>query len=73
MSSLDDRIVDGDDPGLCADCDHLVRVQSPRGSVFALCGMSKHDARFPKYPVLPVTRCAAHAPRPVIQTGDASE
>ena len=29
----------------------------PKGSRFVLCTRSTHDARFPKYPPLPVTRC----------------
>ena len=33
---------------------------SDRGSVFYLCELSKVDARFPKYPRLPVLRCAGY-------------
>src|SRR4051794_2753756 len=49
--------------GLCADCQHARRVASERGSVFWLCQYSAIDARFPKYPPLPVIRCAAYASR----------
>jgi hypothetical protein len=44
--------------GLCADCQHSRRMTSDRGSVFWLCELSKADARFAKYPRLPVWACA---------------
>ena len=44
--------------GLCERCTHVRRVESRRGSVFLLCGLSATDPRFPKYPRLPVLRCA---------------
>ena len=43
--------------GLCATCTHLEVVGSKR-SVFVRCGLSDADARFPRYPRLPVRRCA---------------
>lgn len=43
--------------GLCATCLHLEVVGSKR-SVFVRCGLSDADARFPRYPRLPVRRCA---------------
>jgi hypothetical protein len=48
--------------GLCARCVHARRVQSDRGSVFIRCALSERDPRFPKYPRLPVLRCAGHEP-----------
>jgi hypothetical protein len=33
-------------------------VVSARGSRFVRCGRSDEDARFPRYPPLPVLRCA---------------
>ncbi|MBX3131441.1 MAG: hypothetical protein KF718_32290 [Polyangiaceae bacterium] len=48
--------------GLCATCAHARRVQSAKGSVFWLCGLASTDRRFPKYPPLPVVRCAGHRP-----------
>jgi hypothetical protein len=39
-------------------------VTSGRGSTFWLCGLSASDARFPKYPRLPVVACAGFAPDP---------
>jgi hypothetical protein len=47
-----------DNVGLCARCVHARRITSSRGSVFYLCGLSEVDARFPKYPRLPVLQCA---------------
>ena len=44
--------------GLCDACRHARRVESRRGSVFLLCRRSATDPRFPRYPPLPVLRCA---------------
>jgi hypothetical protein len=46
--------------GLCADCSHSKRIQSDRGSVFFLCQLALTDARFKKYPRLPVLACAGY-------------
>jgi 16S rRNA (uracil1498-N3)-methyltransferase len=46
--------------GLCADCLYARRVESDRRSVFFMCERSKNDARFAKYPSLPVVRCAGY-------------
>jgi hypothetical protein len=52
------------EPGLCARCEHLQIVGTPR-SVFYLCGMHKREpTRFAKYPVIPVERCPAFDPYP---------
>jgi hypothetical protein len=51
--------------GLCDSCRHCKRVVSGRGSVFRMC--LRHDAepeRFPKYPRLPVVRCAGYEKAP---------
>jgi len=50
------------DPGLCATCAHARIVESRRGSRFWLCSRSRTDARFPKYPPLPVVRCIGYTP-----------
>ena len=42
--------------GLCATCAH-VRVVTGARSVFARCDLSDRDARFPRYPTLPVCAC----------------
>ncbi len=44
--------------GLCARCRHRRWVRSDRGSAFLLCRLSRRDARFRRYPTLPVLRCA---------------
>jgi hypothetical protein len=49
--------------GLCDSCKHQKIVRNTRGSVFSMCDRSKTDARFPKYPRLPVRRCAGYERR----------
>jgi hypothetical protein len=43
--------------GLCSACAHQRLVGNTRGSRFSLCGLARADARFPKYPRMPVLRC----------------
>ena len=50
-------------PGLCAGCLHLRLLASPR-SVFVRCGLADSDPAFPRYPALPVLRCAGFRPLP---------
>jgi hypothetical protein len=45
--------------GLCATCRHA-RVIAGARSTFYLCGRSSVDPRFPRYPPLPVLRCAGY-------------
>jgi HAD superfamily hydrolase (TIGR01490 family) len=52
---------DLDHPGLCASCRHGRRVSGAR-SRFWLCELSASDSRFPRYPRLPVLRCAGYRP-----------
>jgi hypothetical protein len=47
--------------GLCAECRHADVVRSAR-STFYRCRRSFTDARFPKYPALPVVECAGFEP-----------
>lgn len=47
--------------GLCARCLHLRPLSNGR-SVFVFCRMSEEDPRYPRYPPLPVARCAGFAP-----------
>ena len=47
--------------GLCLDCLHSQRIRSARGSTFYRCELSDTDSSFPKYPRLPVLRCAGYA------------
>jgi len=44
-------------PGLCAECKHLWLAVSDR-SAFVRCGLAEEDARFLRYPPLPVRECA---------------
>ena len=46
--------------GLCANCRFMRRIESDRGSIFYLCERSATDARFPKYPRLPVLQCVGY-------------
>jgi hypothetical protein len=43
--------------GLCTLCRHARAIRSAKGSEFWLCERSKRDARFAKYPRLPVRAC----------------
>jgi hypothetical protein len=49
--------------GLCDTCVHQRLVHTTRGSEFSLCERSRTDPAYPRYPRLPVTRCAGHEPR----------
>jgi hypothetical protein len=49
------------DPGLCRTCRHLRLLASAR-SVFVRCGKAETDPAFPRYPPLPVARCAGYLP-----------
>jgi len=57
--------------GLCATCTHALRIESERGSEFWLCQLSTIDARFPKYPRLPVLACPGYSPQGA--TGDSGD
>jgi hypothetical protein len=46
--------------GLCAVCRHARVIENRRGSRFWLCALGRTDPRFPRYPQLPVLRCAGH-------------
>lgn len=48
--------------GLCAACVNARVVENRRGSRFWLCEVSRTDPAFPRYPRLPVLRCAGFAP-----------
>ena len=49
----------GPHPGLCESCRHA-RVVEGANSRFWLCQLSASDPRFPRYPRLPVVRCAGY-------------
>jgi hypothetical protein len=46
--------------GLCATCAHARVIENDRGSRFFMCERSKTDARFPRYPRLPVVACIGY-------------
>jgi hypothetical protein len=48
--------------GLCADCRHARLNQTRRGPVYLRCQLASVDESFPRYPRLPVLRCAGHQP-----------
>jgi hypothetical protein len=48
--------------GLCAHCQFVRKICSPRGSTFYFCAKSKVAPDFPKYPRLPVLQCSGYAP-----------
>jgi hypothetical protein len=54
--------------GLCDSCVHQNLIRTGRGSVFSMCLRSKTDARFPKYPRIPVERCPGYEPREVSES-----
>ena len=47
------------DPGLCATCKHH-RIVKGTNSDFWMCRRSALDARFPRYPRLPVLKCVGY-------------
>ena len=49
--------------GLCADCEHMRRIVSDRGSAFYLCAKALTEPEFPKYPRLPVIQCRGYRAR----------
>lgn len=48
--------------GLCNACLHQRVVTSGRGSAFSMCRLAAIDARFPRYPRLPVVACDGFEP-----------
>ena len=49
--------------GLCDLCAYQRVVVSGRGSVFSMCLRAREDARFDRYPRVPVLGCAGYRPR----------
>jgi len=49
--------------GLCEACVHRQEVRNTRGSSFSLCGLSREDPAYPRYPRLPVLACPGYEPR----------
>lgn len=46
--------------GLCASCKQVQVNKSDRGPVYYFCRLSASDARFPKYPRLPMVTCEGY-------------
>ena len=46
--------------GLCAFCLHSKVIESAKGSSFILCALSNEHPNYPKYPRLPVLKCAGY-------------
>jgi len=59
----------GPPPGLCHRCTWVRRVGNRRGSTFFMCGRAADDPRFPRYPALPVLRCAGFEPESDADSG----
>jgi hypothetical protein len=58
MREIGDRARSGvPGAGLCNACVHQRAITSDRGSVFSMCRLAARDARFPRYPRLPVLAC----------------
>jgi hypothetical protein len=51
------------DVGLCAECKHARVQRNARGSEFWRCLKAETDARFERYPRLPVSQCPGYEPR----------
>jgi hypothetical protein len=45
-------------PGLCETCRHAKLNQTRRGTVYLRCLRAEWDNSLPRYPRLPVSRCA---------------
>ena len=67
---LMDRSLHDADPsvGLCSVCAHSRVTGNRRGSIFWLCRRSTDDARYRRYPRLPVARCAGFEPSPTTRS-----
>jgi hypothetical protein len=50
------------DAGLCGSCRHALLRPTRRGTTYLRCARASWDARYPKYPRLPVRTCAGHEP-----------
>ena len=48
--------------GLCGQCSHARLNQTRRGPVYLRCQLASVDEAFPRYPRLPVLRCAGYQP-----------
>ena len=63
VSSDGKEMASAEKAGLCATCQHCTRVESSHGSIFFLCELSRTDARYARYPRLPVLKCEGYQRR----------
>ena len=56
--------------GLCASCRWMHAVVNRRGSTFFRCRLADSDARFVRYPPLPVLRCEGFQAKPAAEPGE---
>jgi hypothetical protein len=49
-------------PGLCTDCRHSRTLASTEGATYYQCLLAETDARFLKWPRLPVFSCGGYEP-----------
>ncbi len=49
-------------PTLCADCIHLRKIETGKGSTFIFCKLSDQDDAYSKYPRQPVAACPGFKP-----------
>jgi hypothetical protein len=54
-------------PGLCERCQWARRIRTPR-SAFWLCGLSRVDPRYARYPRTPVLQCEGYDALPPGET-----
>jgi hypothetical protein len=70
---MNDSRAEGQGAGLCAACANALVIRSDRGARFYLCRLAATDARFPKYPTLPVRRCEGFLAAPADEPVDEEE
>ncbi len=49
-------------PGLCGECRHARSLTASRGASYYQCLLAEADARYPKWPRLPVLSCPGYEP-----------
>jgi hypothetical protein len=54
--------------GLCGSCRHALLRPTRRGTVYLRCALAATDARYPKYPRLPVMTCDGYLPEKTTST-----
>jgi hypothetical protein len=57
--------------GLCGSCRHALLNQTRRGPVYLRCQLAALDDAYPRYPRLPVLRCAGY--QQAVEPSEAAE